>query len=228
MGKEAEALIKIGTPLILEWKKNQEVERYRCKVVEQTESFIYIDYPINEKTGRTEIFSVGTEFSASFVGQDNSVYRFHTEIKEKKLINIPTLMLDYPINDLERIQRRKYVRINASVDTAIHDPENNLAPFTTVTHDISGGGVSIVIPNGNGYEFEEGKLLNVWLVLPLESGSYVYIYSTSRVIRVHHRGEGKKNILSLQFDSIKEKDRQHIIRFCFEMQLKVRRRHLTP
>ncbi|WP_226034667.1 flagellar brake protein [Aquibacillus saliphilus] len=215
-------MIKIGTPLTLESSNDGDIIRYRCKVVEHEESNLLVDYPINELSKRTNIFPKGTRFHASFVGSDNSVYQFNTEILGKKNINIPTLVLEYSNSNLVRIQRREHVRIETAIDIAVHDPASDIEPFTSITQDISGGGLSLVL--ATGYEFKSGIPLDIWMVLPMDSGGYEYVHAESRVIRVIERPKGKKDLLSLKFDNISDKDRQSIIRYCFERQLKVRRK----
>ncbi|MDC3415396.1 flagellar brake protein [Aquibacillus salsiterrae] len=215
-------MIKIGTQLMLELKKENGLERFRCKVVEQEDNLIYVDYPINENSGRTGIFTTDTEFHARFVGQDHSIYLFATRILDKKVITIPTLVLEYPANELVRIQRREYVRITTSIDVAIDDPDQSIEPFTTISQDISGGGVSIFVQDKG--QFIPRKLIDVWMVLPLESGSNEYVYATAEIIRVRSRKDKLNDILTLKFVEINDKDRQMIIKYCFERQLKGRRR----
>ncbi|MCT2537403.1 flagellar brake domain-containing protein [Aquibacillus koreensis] len=219
-------MIKIGIPITLEYRVEDKIERYRCKVVELEGSTLYIDYPINEETGRTGIFSKGTTFNVNYVGTDNSVYRFETEVKGKKNANIPMLLLHYPEDNIVRIQRREYVRIMTAIDVSVHDTEGTIAPFTTITFDISGGGLSILLPDDQ-HTFKPNQIVAVWLVLPTESGPFSYVHSSAEVIRVNHREQGKKSLLSLKFKQIRDKDRQDIIRYCFENQLKERRRGLT-
>ncbi|MDC3424812.1 flagellar brake domain-containing protein [Aquibacillus sp. 3ASR75-11] len=218
-------MIKIGTSLTLELKntENDESEKFRCKMVEQAKNFIFIDYPINVKTGKTNIFFKGTEFEASFVGSDQSVYCFSTEIKGKQNIKIPTLILSYPGDDqLLRIQRRQYVRIESAIDVSVHEMEGVVQPFTTVTQDISGGGASILLPTHSA--LRPSMELDLWLVLPMQSGQYEYIYATSEVIRVIEGNQDYPSTASIHFTAIQDKDRQSIIRYCFEKQLIQRRR----
>ncbi|WP_138416922.1 flagellar brake protein [Aquibacillus sediminis] len=219
-------MIKVGTTLNLESiNNNEDVERYHCKVVETEQDVIFVDYPINDQTGRTSIFPKETVFSASFVGEDSSVYRFDTSIYEKRTINnIPVLMLAFPSEKLERIQRREYVRIQASVDIAIHSVHHEFEPFTTVTQDISGGGASIFTPKH--LQLQPGTIVDVWLVIPNENGKNNYIHTVSEVIRVKDNENHSSGSLSLAFSEINEKERQHIIRFCFEKQRKSRGAYL--
>ncbi|WP_053219379.1 flagellar brake protein [Virgibacillus senegalensis] len=216
-------MIKIGTPLTLEIENNEGIERYRCKVVEQQGSFLFVDYPVHQITGRTSLFERGTIFTTSFVGEDDAVYSFETELKDKKTLKIPTLVLNYPgEGQLAKVQRREYVRIETAVDISVHDAEKELLPFTTITQNISGGGLSLVLPPGR--EILPGKQLELIMVLPLEAAGTTYVKTVAQVIRTHDRPEGQRPLLSVKFDEIDEQSRQSIIRFCFEKQLEARRR----
>ncbi|GAA5415387.1 uncharacterized protein YpfA [Paraliobacillus ryukyuensis] len=224
--KGEQQLIKIGIPLTLETIQNEEEHtKYRCKVVEQEESTIYIDYPINEKTGRTDIFPKGAEFSVSFIGKDEAVYQFFTEIKGKKQGNMPMLLLHYPKDKLNRIQRREYVRINSTLDIAVHDLSNEKEAYTSITKDISGGGLSVVLPNDQ-LQYDEEELVEILLVLPMNNGNTEYIKAKASVVRMLQKKDMHKPLLTLKFHDILEKDRQQIIRYCFEVQLRERRQRL--
>ncbi|QDP40480.1 flagellar brake protein [Radiobacillus deserti] len=215
-------MTKIGLPLTLEYKVNGDSEIYRCKIVEEEAHRIYIDYPIHTISGRTGLFEKGAEFYASFVGTNNSVYQFETHIEGKKNLNIPTLVLSFPGDEkLIRIQRRQYVRIESYLDISIHDSERNVPPLTTVTQDISGGGVSVILPSNE--RVKPGMILDIWLVLPMDSGTNEYIHAKTKAIRVRE-GNEHSSTLSLKFDEIADKDRQSIIRYCFEKQLMDRKK----
>jgi len=218
-------LLKIGMPITLELKHSdqEEPEVFRCKLVEYHDDVMYIDYPVNQNTGKTGFFFEGTQFKATFVGKDESVYVIETEVRGRKKLNIPVLAIHLPAKEhILRIQRRQYVRIETAVDVSVHPPKGSGASFTSITTDISGGGAA-VIPSSN-HEIEQEQRLEVWFVVPLASGETHYIQTVSRVVRVWKGNTQEKDKLSLEFEEIDENDRQMIIRFCFERQLSNRRR----
>src|SRR5690606_3509678 len=140
-------MLNIGDQLILELKNTEEEEKFKCKVVEMKNDYLFIDYPISLKTNRTAFFIDGTQFKCSIVTKDNSVYYFETEIKSRVKREIPMLMISYPgDNQLIKIQRRQYVRIETAVDVAVHSLHGEFTPFVTVTDDISAGGAAIIVP----------------------------------------------------------------------------------
>lgn len=216
-------MIKIGTTLTLT-TLGEEAHEYRCKVVEQEGTTIYVDYPIHEETGRTNIFPKGTEFTAYYVEDGASVYQFETEIKGKKQGKLPMLLLHFPYDQLTRIQRREYVRVNSTLDISIHNPEEDEEPVISITNDISGGGLSLLIDDINSFHADD--VVSLYIVLPMDNGSIHYINAKAKVIRAFQKKQASKPLLTLEFVDITEKNRQLIIRHCFEVQLRIRRQQL--
>ncbi|MFC7060471.1 flagellar brake domain-containing protein [Halobacillus seohaensis] len=217
-------MFKVGTSVTLELHKNdeKESESFKCRLVDHAKDSIYIDYPVNIETQRTAFFFEGTQFQASFVGEDGSIYRFATEVVARRKMNIPVIVLTFPgTEELVRIQRRQYVRIDTTIDIAVNDKENQLSPFTTVTRDISGGGVAIIPPVNQ--QLTPKQILHLTLVLPMNSGEYYYIEATGLVIRSSKVKGSDIESTSIKFEEIDEKYRQIIIKYCFEQQMNIRK-----
>ena len=108
--------------------------------------------------------------------------------------NIPMIQLVLPPKEtFIKIQRREFVRLETSVDVAIHPFEGEFAPFRAVTDDLSAGGAAIHLPknvNLNGASF-----IHIWLALPLNSGEISYLQMHSKVIRIMDLKNGLKNII---------------------------------
>ncbi|MFD1738576.1 flagellar brake protein [Bacillus salitolerans] len=216
-------MINIGDTIILEPKYSTDNERYRCKLVEKKGEELYIDYPVNMNTGKTVFLLDGTQFKASFVGKDNTVYLFETEVQGRVKQNIPMIALSYPGNqDLVRVQRRQFVRVETAVDVALHPINHDFSPFVTITGDISAGGAAIVLPLNTTLEPE--TIFNCWLVLPMQSGDYHYIVLKSRAIRIIHGRNGERDKMPIEFIGISDAERQLLIRFTFERQLNFKRK----
>ncbi|QSS98486.1 flagellar brake domain-containing protein [Pontibacillus sp. ALD_SL1] len=217
-------MIKIGMSLTLEPNQDndEEPETFRCKLVEQDDQMLYIDYPVNEKTGRTGFFFEGTQFKVTFVGEDQSIYMFNTEVKERKKLQIPVLAIHNPgKKKMIRIQRRQYVRVETAVDVSVQGLPGRQEPFTTITLDISGGGAAVIPPEY--HQLQEQDHLEVWFVIPLTSGETHYIKAISRIVRIFQEKATNRDQLSLEFMQIDNRDREVLIRFCFERQLLWRR-----
>ncbi|WP_430785522.1 flagellar brake protein [Virgibacillus flavescens] len=196
------------------------VTKYRSKIIEENDTYLFIDYPINMETKRTAALPKGAFIKVSYVGNDQSVYLFNTQVIAKVNVTIPALAISIPQeSDIKRIQRRAFVRIETAVDVSVHHPGEELKSFATVTSDISGGGMSIVIPRSE--EVSENDDLDLWIVLNMHNGEYNYIYSRAKAVRVI---TDKQNIhtASLKFESISKQDQQLVIRYCFEKQRELR------
>lgn len=217
--------MKIGRLLTLEYKKSgQDLEEYHCKIIDKNEQYLIIDYPIHKKTKKTAFFPVGTFFSASYLGDDKAVYQFRTNIVKRVKLNVPAIAITLPKKEeISRIQRREFVRINATVDIAVHSPDQSFKPFTTVTLDISGGGLSVVMPNR--IDLEMGEILDIWLALGFKTGEYDYPKMRAQVVFTNNRNN--VNTSSIQFLSINQKDQQMIVRYSFEKQREARKKERT-
>lgn len=198
--------------------------KYRCKIIEKNEHYLFIDYPVNEKTKRTSILPKGTYMQSSYIGNDQSVYSFTTKVIAKVNITIPALAIRIPKKtDIKRIQRREYVRIETAVDVSVHHTQDSIKVFTTVTSDISGGGMSIILPTAK--TLCENDNLNLWIVLQMHNGKFHYIYSQSKVVRVI-TDKSSIHTASIKFETISKQDQQAIIQFCFEKQRELRTKEL--
>lgn len=207
--------LDIGTIVYIDKEYLKQGERYKSKVVDISNDSVMIDYPTNVTTGKTAFFIDGTQLLVSFNDQYTS-YAFKTEVIGRKKQGIPMLQLQYPGDDqLIRIQRREYVRIETAVDVAVSD-ENRTDTYTTI--DLSAGGLALPVRN-DGF-LEENHLLSLLIVLPFVNRDIKYVDVTARIVRIWEK-EGRK-VASLQFEQIDEIDRQYIIRFCFERQLQSR------
>lgn len=217
--------MNVGTNLTLEYKQpGKELERYSCKIIDRTDEELIIDYPIHTTTKKTVFFSVGSTFSASYTSNDNAVIQFRTEIIRKVKLNIPGIAITLPeMEEMKRIQRREFVRIDATLDVAVHSRNRTFEPFTTMTTDISGGGLSLITSDNS--PFNLGDVLDLWLVLYNKTGKYQYVYSAAKIVFIQTRD--KIHTLSVKFVSIDPKEQQRIIGYCFDKQREARKKELS-
>lgn len=213
--------IKLGTNLILEPTFTEKVEKYRCKVVDMDDHFIYVDYPIDTISNKTVVLMEGTQLRATFIEETKSVFAFPTEVLGRKLGQIPMIRLSYPdTEEFMKIQRRNFVRVVSPIDIAIQYGDEK---YQSVTDDISAGGVAIIL-NGD-VKFRGGDEVSLIIPLFFNNGEMRYVFTTALVVRIWERDSVK--IASLQFTNTDDLDRQHIVRFCFERQLLMRKKGLS-
>lgn len=212
--------IKIGTTLILEPTYTERVEKFRCKVVEQKDGVIYIDYPTNTITKKTAFLIDGAQFRVTFNDENKQSFAFNTEVLGRRKGTIPMIMLSCPSDDeIIKIQRREFVRVQTPVDVAVE--YDNI--FTQlVAEDISAGGVLLTL--AKPVNFKSGDNVRLTIVLPYNNNEIRYIQTDALVVTTFERNN--RTLATLHFTDTDDIDKQYIVRFCFERQLQIRKKEL--
>lgn len=213
--------LKAGTILYLEPTHTERVERFRCKVAEVKEDGIYVDYSVNTLTKKTAFLVDGMQFRVTFSVDNLHSYAFYSDIIGRKVVgNIPMMMLAVPEPaNVQKIQRREYVRVETPVDIALTVAGKH---SQYVTEDISAGGVAIKLRNDTS--LTEGLQVQVTIVLPFADGGISYVTTDANVVRIFEKEP--MMLASVQFTDTDDLDKQHIVRFCFERQLAERKREV--
>lgn len=213
--------LKIGISLTLEPTYTERVEKFRCRVVELKDNFIYIDYPINVATKKTAFLVDGAQFRASFTNEAKQTYSFNTEVVGRRGGNVPMMLLSCPApEELFKIQRREYVRVETPVDIAVEHDEQF---YQCVAEDISAGGTAIILKSI--VNFTGNTPVRLTIVLPFSNGDVRYVQTEARIVRIFERDEIR--IATVQFTDTDDVDKQHIVRFCFERQLMIRKKEMN-
>lgn len=222
-------MLKVGIDLMLEplhVSDEEEKESYRCKVADVKDGQVFIDYPVNIKSNRTTLLVDDTELMAEFIDPTaaSAVYLFSTKVIGRVKQSIPMLVLQDPgVNNYQRIQRRKFVRVSTAVDVALHLEGH--PPFTAVTTDLSAGGLAIPVPRG--MNIEEGDQGRVFLSIPFQSGDHHYFEVTGEVVRMRKEEANNRIIASFQINDLSGIEQQLLMRFCFERQIILKRKGLV-
>ncbi|KPD00867.1 Flagellar brake protein YcgR [Geobacillus sp. BCO2] len=215
-------MIKIGDSIRLE-PSDGSARQYRSKALAVADGAVHISYPIDEQSGKTVYLLNGMQFKATFVGQDGGLYMFDTEVKGKIRDPLPMVVLAYPGEEyVVRIQRRRYVRVKANVDAAVHPSDSEFAPFTTMTVDISAGGAALLVPPAHASLLRPGMAVELWLVLAMRSGEFHYVQTKASIVRMADDERGMAN-MSVEFTDVAPQDRVRLIRYSFERQLEERK-----
>ncbi|MEI4768411.1 flagellar brake domain-containing protein [Psychrobacillus sp. FJAT-51614] len=213
--------IKLGTNLMLEPTFTEKAEKYRCKVVDLDEQFVYVDYPIDTNTNRTAFLIDGAQLRASYVEESKSAFAFQTEVLGKRKGQIPMIKLLYPgDSEIIKIQRRDFVRVTTPLDISLQFEDEK---YQFVTDDLSAGGTAVIL--NREVKFKEGDEISLLIPLAFNNGDIKYVTTTAVVVRLWERGQ--QNIASLQFTDTDDLDKQQIVRFCFERQLSLRKREMN-
>ena len=213
--------LKIGTILTLEPTYTERVEKFRCRVVEQGENIIYIDYPVNVVTKKTSFLVDGAQFRVTFMSESKQSFAFNTEVLGRKGGTVPMIILSCPSSEeFLKIQRREYVRVETKVDVSI-EYDGRFTPL--VTEDLSAGGLAVIL--SRPVNFREGDEVKLTIVLPYSNGDIKYVQTSAVIVRIFEKGEIR--LASIQFTDTDDIDKQHIVRLCFERQLQLRKKELN-
>src|SRR5690625_804780 len=197
-------------------------ETFESRIIDINDKYIYLDIPVNVDTRKTAFMQSNKTLEAEYVGDDRACYSFTTKIIDQTFNQIPKLVVAFP-QGVDRIQRREFVRVQTTVDVAVHSQTNTFSPFTTVTFDISGGGLSLILPSNRSLPI--GEIVDVYIILHMDNEDIHYICTTSKVLRIVE-GKDKPTTVSLQFKNITLQDQQRIVQFCLEKQREIRRKEL--
>ncbi len=190
-------------------------EFYRSRITEKSEQFVYIETPIHSKDHHPFSASIGSRIWVEFHASDGTLCGYWTRIHGME--NIPTRVwkIDSPeVADIEREQRREFVRVLADIEAHLEIPQTGESIQATIyTRDISGGGMSLMLPRS--IVVHPGNIIHARFYLPT---SRPELNVKCLVIRVSDRNAQGFASASVQFINIKESIRQQIIRYTFERQ----------
>ncbi|MEC0299971.1 flagellar brake protein [Peribacillus frigoritolerans] len=153
--------------------------------------------------------------------EEQAVYVFESEVLGKVKGRIPMMQLLLPeAETFVKIQRRQFVRLDVTLDTAIHPEHSEFNPFRTLTG--SAGGASIRLLKGTA--IQSVSQLYLWMALALKSGE-IHLRLKSKVIRVTEIEHGNM-LLHVQFLEPSKNDIRTGMRFIFEKQVDLKKKGL--
>lgn len=183
-----------------------------------------VDVPIYNT--KVVFFNSGSSVQVTTTLQDG-IYSFQANVVGfKKKGQIPVMALK-PESEMQKIQRRSYFRLNY-ICTAKYRPfkltifgSNEETFKSTHTVNLSGGGMCIL----SDEKIEKTNFLECVIILEKE----ISIRVIGKVVSVEKDdiNELKKWKLGIQFERILEVEREKIINFIFQEQLKLRRKELV-
>lgn len=216
-------MIDIGLALTLQINHGQPEQTYRSKVIDLDEQYIYIDIPVNDQTNESANVRLGTNIVVSYIGKDHALYSFQSKVKERKKLTVPALVIERGTH-ITRKQRRQFVRVDTTVDVAIHPIDESIPPFTTMTVDLSAGGLSFILPQN--ITINQNIAVHLTIVLIMQSTHYEYIHCKGKILRVTMADDAPQRA-SVKFTHITEKDQQKIMKYAMEKQREARQRELN-
>lgn len=195
---------------------------YRCKVIDIDQDKLIIDYPIEVGSNSLSRIQPNSKLTVDYIDK-GTVYKFHTTVSE--LIQKPLMaftILKPNEDSIQKIQRREYVRIETNTDLAVHSGEKMFSPFITVTQDISGGGASIILPEK--ITLKDSSVVDLYVVLKSKYSDFDYLQTSAEIVRTTVENGVRSASIKFLFDD--ERDRQRVIKYCFEIQRQNLKQHI--
>jgi c-di-GMP-binding flagellar brake protein YcgR len=195
-------------------------QEFKSRIAEVGESYITMEVPISVQTGRLKRLYAGDELSVYFLSEGGMKNYFSTTVLgfREEVIRLVLIRTPEP-EAITKVQRRSFLRVPADLEIAVKLTEQ--LRFVTVTEDVGGGGVSFIC-EGN-IPVEVGMQSSCWLLVNYKNGKLDHLPFKGEVVRIINMETGKQLIM-LRFTDISDRDRQQLIRYCFERQLDLRKK----
>jgi c-di-GMP-binding flagellar brake protein YcgR len=216
-------LPKVNDMLYMQFNSIDEDEakiEYKSRIADVTNELIVMQVPINEKTGKLKRVYEGDEMSAYYVTQGGVKNYFMTSVMGFTKDTIQLILIKKPDPDaITKVQRRSFLRMPAELEVAVCISDK--LRFIAVSEDVSGGGISFICPSNA--PVSAPLMISCWMLVSFENGGIEHVPFKGELVRLKPI-DGGRHLAMVSFTEIHDRDRQKIIRFCFERQLKFRKR----
>jgi len=192
---------------------------YKSRIADVTDDYILMEVPMNEKTGRMKRLYIGDELALYFMAEGGVKNYFNSYVLGHKEEVIRLVVIKKPEPEsISKIQRRNFLRVGAELEIAVKLMEK--LQFLAYTEDVSGGGISFRC-DGN-WPLKNDDKIACWITIPFRNGTIDHVWFKGEIVRVKHLETGKQ-LAMVKFTEIPERERQKLIRFCFERQFEFRK-----
>lgn len=193
---------------------------YKSRIADVTDEAIVMEVPLNEKTGRLKKLYMGDELNAFYVSQDGIKNYFNTSVIGFKEDVIRLVLIKKPEPEaITQVQRRSFLRVPAELEIAVRFSDQ--LQFVALTDDVGGGGISFIC---DGYiPLSVNNIISCWVLVPYKAGTIEHVPLKGEIVRVKVLETGRQ-LAMVRFVEITDRDRQKLIRFCFERQMDFRKK----
>ena len=213
----ASGKLQVNKNIEIEVKDSAYAGVYQSKISQINEDTIEVLTPIEN----SEIVPLrkGTVLKVFYTGQ-RAAYKFKSQIIDRFKEPIPTLIIKYP-QEVNRIQRRDYFRLEYQLDLKyclVDEEGSNISDFhETVTCDISGGGIRMVLNE----ELEVNTIIKLFItgIPQIEQDSII-----GEIVNIYDSISGKA--AGVEFVDITAKTQDEIVGWLFDKQREMRKKGL--
>ncbi|MFW5856033.1 MAG: flagellar brake protein [Bacillota bacterium] len=208
--------IQVNQQIEIEVKSGPYKGTYPSKIAAINEEFVKIYPPF--KSESVVPLRPGSDIFVFFTG-DDAAYKFNSKVIRRIKENIHLLVIEPP-EEIVRIQRRNYFRLEVKRDVRYRLINDDLEPIQdyvdSKTIDISGGGVKLILNS----ELEENDLVEMLIDIPDLSD----VPLPGEVKQIYSLPDGKA--VGIEFINLKRRVRDQIIGWLFDYQRQLRRKGL--
>lgn len=192
----------------------------RAKVADEDEGNLYLETPLDEKTGRFRPLHPGERLLVWYWSGGVRCEFDSVAGDVRREGDLPLYAVRKPAaGEIRRIQRRQYFRVEAQLELGVRIGDR--VQFVTTTEDIGGGGLSFHCDAD--LPMAEGLRLSCWLLVKYRSGAVERVPFEAEVVRTEETAPSRRRVM-VRFSRIHESDRDRIIRFCIERELASRKK----
>lgn len=193
-------------------------QEFKSRISDIRDTYMFIEVPMNERTGRLKRLYVGDELSVYFITEGGFKNYFTTSVLGFREDVIHQVVIKKPdLESITKVQRRNFLRVPAELEISVSASDSN--KFLAVTEDVSGGGISFLCEKDTS--IQQNAQISCWLLLNYKNGKVDHIAFKGEVVRI--KPLEIKKLCMVQFAEITDRDRQKIIRYCFERQIDFRK-----
>ncbi|WP_019534085.1 flagellar brake protein [Paenibacillus ginsengihumi] len=205
---------------VLSFGDEEAKQEHKARIAEADDTRICIEIPINTATGQWTRLRHGDELAAYYVTEDGIKYSFRTTVIGFSEDAVRLVHLQTPAPEsVVRVQRRQFVRVPANLELAASI--DGQPQCVALTDNISGGGISFVCDKS--ISAETGQSVSCWLLMPGKNQQPDHIPFRCEIVRMEPLADSDKQRIVTRYSEIAEKDREKIIRYCFDRQLELRK-----
>ncbi|MDB5053792.1 MAG: glycosyl transferase [Bacilli bacterium] len=195
-------------------------EELKSRISDVLEEHILMEIPMRVKSGKIKRLYAGDELSAYYVTEGGVKNYFITSVLGFREDVVKLVVIKKPeLEAITKVQRRNFLRVPAELEIAVKVSEH--IQFMGLTDDVGGGGISFLCEKH--MPIQVNNMASCWLLVPFKNGKVDHVPFKAEMVRVKPT-EDDSLLVMLRFIEISDRDRQKIIRYCFERQLDFRKK----
>jgi c-di-GMP-binding flagellar brake protein YcgR len=197
--------------------KAEAQEELKARIADVLDEHVLIEIPLHVKTGKMKRLYAGDELSAYYIDEVGVMNYFVTSVLGFREKVLKLVVLKKPeLEAINKVQRRNFIRVPAELKIAVKVSE--VVQFIGYTDDVGGGGISFLCKKN--IPIQVNNEADCWLLVPFKNGKVDHANFKAELVCVKPT-ETDQQLVMLRIIDISDRERQKIIKYCFERQLEI-------